>query len=121
MNKKRPIKFRGKLEGVWFYFEFEPGLWQVWPPFDEKTVGEYIGIKDRQGNEIFEGDIVKTSRNFKAVVEYNKGAFWFNGYRFYPSDGSGLQSKVWSVQNGHRWEVIGNIHDDHELLASARA
>ena len=77
------------------------------------------GLFDKNGKEIYEGDIVKTSRNYKAIVIYSNGSYWFNSYPFYPGAGKFMgnkrRSKAYSVQGSKNWEVTGNIYENPEL------
>ena len=123
----REIKFRGKrlTDGKWIYGDFfrnrrkafittdeivENPLasWQDYN-VDPDTVGQFTGIYDRKGSEIYEGDIVRTSvsKNGIALVEWHcehaafvvhmKGSDqWYHLYKGY--------------------EKIGNIHDNPSLL-----
>ena len=68
---------------------------------DPETVGQYTGLPDKNGKKIFEGDTVQylTYDDFdcKSVVR-------FGGYK----------QNILEIANG--CEVIGNIHDNPELL-----
>ena len=78
------------------------------------TVGQYTGLTDRNGNEIFEGDIVTMGATMllgklKGVVEYNsKTARYIISFK----------NKVYHYEDLTKAEVIGNIYDNPELLES---
>ena len=76
-----------------------------------ETVGQYTGLKDKNGKKIFEGDIVKGKDNYErnlavsGYVDHENGSFVIVG----------------ELMIHYRWldyelEVIGNIHDNPELL-----
>ena len=74
---------------------------------DHLYIEQYTGLKDKNDKEIYEGDILRRSEEggFDIVggVEWSEKAarFWVKRY-YYP--------------NGNKWEMIGNIHENPELL-----
>lgn len=77
----------------------------------DTEIMQYIGIDDRDGIEIYEGDIVKTSyQNFpQGVVEFYQGQYVYR-------DKSVVQPIADLVINKWRLYVIGNIYQNPELL-----
>ena len=133
----RPIKFRGKrLDGSgWVYGDLihenngnvaiKTNL-DTWDENDDNiepygeyvlvksyTVGQYIWLNDINGKSIYEGDIVRgiNARNI-LVVE------WDEGYsEFMMVDKTDYQQ--YSIYQ--ECEIIGNIHDNPELLEGGKA
>lgn len=79
---------------------------------DPSTVGQYTGLKDKDGKEVYEGDIIIQqgySGKTKMLVQFAKGAFTTGKHR-----SSCVDTRPMLIQA--RCEVIGNIHDNPELL-----
>lgn len=140
-KEKRKILFRGKCKanGLWYYGflykdcfilggdeddmygEYHDTIDKTWIDtymscVDPKTVGQFTGLYDKNGKEIFEGDIIKESYDvytpYYTVVTYDAPGFvGTKDYRHccnYETDELRSESKY--------FEIIGNIHDNPELL-----
>lgn len=92
---------------------------------DPETVGQYTGLQDRNGKDIYEGDILHVKESLSNFV-YNQtnGTFtsnsWENNFKdvvkFSPS---GLQL-VSYYANQHECEVVGDIYTNPDLLGEVR-
>lgn len=83
---------------------------------DENTVGQYTGLTDKNGKRIFEGDILRLAYHPEedVIIEWHDGRFKFRK-RNKPKD-YGYES-LCCVQNTVDYlKVIGNIHDNPEML-----
>ena len=117
-----PFTEEEEKENEGHFFSAIGGLWHTVIP---ETVGQYTGLTDRNGEKIFEGDIVKeeyevfVSARTKekririGYVEYSSSPLCCGYYAYFWND-----KEKWRGNFGihHCCEVIGNIHDNPELL-----
>lgn len=83
---------------------------------DPSTVGQYTGLTDKNGTKIFEGDIVTTKfneRNKPYAIIYDEELATFIG-----RDKDNFNFTTLSGLDNSLIEIIGNIHDNPELLRS---
>ena len=91
-----------------------------------KTIGQYTGLTDKNGKKVFEGDILKFTDKFSnyewiGKVEFgNPNAEYSWGFQLVFVSGAKPNTDIllWfeMEETGAFSEVIGNIHDNPELL-----
>ncbi len=103
----REIKFRAKIEDRWKYFSLSDLYWMGEETGDYhfpdgtstgETLGQYTGLLDKNGVEIYEGDVVYLAGFGEYTVEFP----FIDLYEAYPEGDIGA--------------ILGNIHQNQELL-----
>ena len=124
----REIKFRGKRldNGEWLYGSLVilNGRYFIFDDanrheVDPTTVGEFTGLKDKNGKEIYEGDVIRSPLSEDKTrphrIFYHTGNAAFIGALVDRKELCYLRlDQDWIYKFGK--EVIGNIHDNLELL-----
>ena len=137
----REIKFRGKSDKYgWVYgnlsYREEDGNSAVFiedqgycgdlTPVDRNTICQYTGLKDANGKEIYEGDLVKSAFGDKVfgMVAWNSNGYFYIMDSFFINEDYEEQDRRplgemlrLSIENKPcNFTVIGNIHDNPELI-----
>ena len=76
---------------------------------------QFTGLIDRNGKDIYEGDIVEYSRTFKAKIIFQDGGFKIQG----PQDMDSVFLKYFTCNNAV--SVIGNIYENPNILTVGSA
>lgn len=131
----REIKFRGRRvdTGEWVYGKLLNSNFSsfivmmvntiggnvisslVYHEVDQESIGQYTGLKDKKGVEIYERDVVDTTYNgeaFIGVVVYDMSELDFKATNGKENYGSNFQYLLCCEEV----EVIGNIYENPELL-----
>lgn len=115
---RREIKFRAwdKNKAVFYFFDLENDNYPeaFWSLHSSKELTEFTGLKDKNGKEIYEGDIVIEPSWWWGALEVIE-CLSFNGQqRQWIGINGG--SKVHNYWHLNELEKIGNIYENPELL-----
>ena len=101
------VDHKGQAKIKWYNEEYGSSITSIVEP---ETVGQYTGLTDKNGKKIFEGDVVESIfSEFKGVVVFDEySRFMIKGL---------IDGRYYLLAyNNDDCEIIGNIHDNPELL-----
>jgi len=126
--KQRELKFRAKVNGSYVYSDSYVNLAFYFDATQSYEQEQYTGLKDKNGVEIYEWDIVKCHYFYEAIGQ-NLGVYEAEkeiiGEICFQESGLWIQTDnendsgylVWIAGlHEESFEVIGKIYENHELL-----
>ena len=118
--------FSGEMKSVWIYgFYLKRGTYGDPGPqahifvyengyegyrVDSKTIGQFTGLVDSTGKEIYEDDIIFAEDGRIGVVEFHNGCFVVNC-------GNNIKQSLYDMQNW-KLNIIGNRFENPELVVN---
>ncbi len=123
--KRTPNPLGDKVkDDDWVHLIIKSGFsdWNMPKPLEcntvnEETIGQYTGLKDKYGRKIYEGDILSYTHSavgtITRVVTYKGGSYGIEGTI------TGTHIPFGNILN-NEIKVVGNIHDDIELILDVR-
>lgn len=118
-----PVESKWVYGGICQFNEDRSIIYQTEPEFQKysvytDTVGQYTGLKDKNGRKIFEGDIVRLfNRNGQEIMSYV--VEWYSDCSMFVLDCIDFDMEFdtdFTVFYGDEFEIVGNIYDNPELV-----
>jgi uncharacterized phage protein (TIGR01671 family) len=112
----REIKFRGRIHqglenaGHWIYWGINGT--DMLDALDRETIGEFTGLLDKNGKEIYTSDICQFSNGDKFIV---KSEEWLEIYGEWIGEPE-CEDQLRDTYRMSNAEIIGNEHENPELL-----
>ncbi len=135
---KREIKFRGKrlTDGKWIYGDFfrnrelafiaadsiVDNPLASWRDYNVNpdTVGQFTGLYDAEGEEIYEGDVILEDKDPTMLEIVFRDGIFFASIGNTHGENPFMNCALRVILDRRKTHVIGNIHDNPELLKGGR-
>lgn len=103
-----------EFEEVTFYIDDEEEL-ETCQPFEDVEIMQSTGLFDKNGVEIFEGDIIDVGTRipFLNKIQRDEETAYL---KLVPLDKRWTESYFTNFEDKNRYEVVGNIYENKELL-----
>ena len=92
-----------------------------WLGRTDLPIMQYTGLKDKNGKEIYEGDITKhkywEGKDIYVVIKWDDGLLTFKGNVYSERDGIECENVFFIDSDNHKFEIIGDIYSNPELLS----
>lgn len=85
-------------------------------PIKNGTLGQFTGLTDKNGVEIYEGDICRAEFRGLDGITVIQGHIIMDEFMWCIDCTGFIGDDIFSINRPHNFEVIGNIHENPELL-----
>jgi len=126
MNTNNRLKFRAWDGYELIYSDNKNSLEAFFGITDDKGYGDFrtvyqqsTGLKDKNGKDIYEGDIIKWNAGWFYQKEHVGEVKWMENGFFYISEKNCYNSKIfWRLGNDTDGQIVGNTFENPKLLNS---
>lgn len=114
----RKVKDKGRIRNIYILMGLDNENWIPLMEDQYDTIGQFTGLHDKNGKEIYEGDIIRTygskGDEIKHIVKYSDKEAMYCTKLIGADMLGGSITQRWLDE--FEFEVIGNIYDNPELL-----
>lgn len=118
MRNLRDIRFRAwsALDNKMYVCDMEEDIQDYFKHDDGISLMQYTGLKDMNGKEIYEGDILKRDNSDHPMGDYVSDVIWSKDKACWMLKDAYCSGQRHLWRHANRMEVIGNIFENPNLL-----